>query len=116
MKYSGGIHVTLTGSKAGLWYHFITGEGGGPIQAIMQARKVDFKEALTIASTLGGTEADTHISQERKNENQIQFDEKQEKLNKIKSAKSIMHACVDIKGTLAEKYLKEHRKITISIP
>lgn len=112
IRFSGGIIVSLKGSKAGLWYDFGSGEGGSPIQAIMRERGVDFKEALAIASDLAGTKGIDYSQpsfKRRIDDNGL--DEKKILQNKIASAKSIMKGAVPIKNTLAQTYLQKHRGI-----
>lgn len=113
MRYSGGLLVTLKGSKQGLWYDFGEGRGGAPIDAIMFARGLNFKDALHVAADLAGIapnkDAVTTISPRAKKH--IQTDERQLIENKQASAKSIWEGSVPIKGTLAETYLKKHRGI-----
>jgi len=111
MRYSGGLIVSLKGSKSGLWYDFGSGEGGSPIQAIMREKAVDFKEALTIASEMAGTKNMEHSSFMKAVFKSEQGDGRKEIQNKITSAKSIMKGAIPIKNTLAEKYLSEHRRI-----
>jgi hypothetical protein len=110
MKYSGGLFVSLSGSKAGLWYDFVNEEGGGPIDAIMREKNMSFKEALKYASEITNTQNITVVKRVDNYFQNKQQDEL-EKKNKIKSAKSIWNNAIDIKGTIAETYLKEHRKI-----
>ena len=111
MRYSGGLIISLKGSKSGLWYDFGSGEGGSPIQAIMREKAVDFKEALTIASEMAGTNNMEHSSFMKAVFKKEPGDERKEIQNKITSAKSIMKGAIPIKNTLAEKYLSEHRRI-----
>jgi conjugative transfer relaxase protein TraI len=111
MRYSGGLIVSLKGSKSGLWYDFGSGEGGSPIQAIMREKSVDFKEALAIASEMAGTKNMEHYSSIKTVVKTQSNDEKMEMRNKITSAKSIMKGTIPIDNTLAEQYLIEHRKI-----
>lgn len=110
MCYSGGLIVSLKGSKAGFWYDFSEGTGGGPIQALMRERGLSFKEALQEGANIGGVSERNYITpvhREKLLNNQIDIEEK----NKIISAKSILKGGIPIKGTLAEYYLKEHRGI-----
>lgn len=112
MVYSGGLHVTLTGSKAGLWYNFVTCEGGGPIEAIMHDKQVDFKEALTIAAAMSKTDIITTATVKNPSQSLLKKQEELAIKNKINSAQSIWKSAIDVKGTLAERYLKTHRGIT----
>ena len=117
MRYSGGLIVTTQGEKAGTWYDFSAGVGGGPIQAIMHATgNHDFKQALEDAAKLSGL-SDFELQKPMDRELMIQRKVNQEKqaeasLNaRIASARSIWDATVPTHGTIVEKYLKEHRNI-----
>jgi conjugative transfer relaxase protein TraI len=111
MRYEGGLVVSLKGSKAGFWYNFSEGEGGSPIQAIMRERNISFQEALKEGAAIAGiAETSTFAAMPKKRQKQV-IHNKQEEKNKITSAKSIVKGGVSIKGTLAERYLKEHRNI-----
>lgn len=117
LRYRGGLIVTLKGTKKGLWYDFSEGHGGSIIQAIQRERGVDIKEAIAIAADITGVDKSTstfknpikravNTSQSINDLNEIKY-----KKASTKSAISIWNGCVDIKGTLAEKYLVKHRKI-----
>lgn len=112
MRYSGGLIVSLKGSKSGFWFDFGSGAGGSPIQAIMREQGVDFKEALVIAAELAGTKNITQYIPETKPVKQTLIDDKRELKNKIMSARSIVKGAVPIENTLAARYLSEHRNIT----
>ncbi|MEI6094362.1 MAG: MobF family relaxase [Gammaproteobacteria bacterium] len=114
MRYPGGLIVSLKGSKAGLWFDFGSGKGGGPIQAIMHEEGLDFKEALVRASKLAGTYESNHDMQSTSKAalKQVPMEEHHTEIKqKIKSAQSIMKNAIPTSNTLAERYLKEHRHI-----
>ena len=113
MRFSGGLIVTLKGSKEGLWYDFNEGRGGMPIDAIMTSRQLDFKEALKIAADIAGFSSSSAsfnpippIQRESSN-----LKEEHIKENGQLSARSIWEGSISIKSTLAETYLKKHRGI-----
>jgi len=111
MRYEGGLVVSLKGSKAGFWYNFSEGEGGSPIQAIMRERNMSLQEALKEGAAIAGISGtNTFTSIPKKRQVQESNNKKEEK-NKIISARSILKGGIPIKGTLAERYLKEHRNI-----
>ena len=85
MRYSGGLIVTLKGSKQGLWYDFSEGRGGTPIDAIMSARGLNFKDALHVAADLAGiaTHKDTVTLIAPRINNRLQKDERQLIENKM---------------------------------
>lgn len=111
MRYSGGLIVSLKGNKAGSWYDFAAGVGGNPISAIMRERGLTFEEALKEGAAIAGISGSTASTPRMKPKNIIDTRALEEEKNKIISAKSILKGGVSIKGTLAEKYLKEHRGI-----
>ncbi len=112
MRYSGGLIVSLKGSKAGFWYDFSSGIGGNPIQALMREQGLSFQEALkegaAIAGVSGISPASKSIGKPRQTNSVSESEEVQ---NKIRSAKSILKGGLPITGTLAERYLTEHRSI-----
>ncbi|WP_131783887.1 MobF family relaxase [Legionella gresilensis] len=111
MRYSGGLIVSLKGRKAGLWYDFSAGRGGNPLSALMQERGLTFQDALKEGAALAGLSGLTRVSPITREKKSNNLSEPCEEKNKIISAKSILKGGVPIKGTLAEKYLKEHRGI-----
>ena len=113
MRYSGGLIVTLKGSKQGLWYDFNEGRGGMPIDAIMASNQIDFKEALKVASNMSGLATDklvVNFIQPRSSETSKHQDEEIKKNGQL-SARTIWEGSISIKGTLAETYLKKHRGV-----
>lgn len=110
MRYPGGLVVTLKGSKAGFWYDFREDVGGNPLQALMQARSLSFKEALKEGAMLSGAHGLASGPLARPSKRQPILSSQEEK-NKIISAKSILKGGIPIQGTLGERYLKEHRGI-----
>ncbi|MCX7120132.1 MAG: conjugative relaxase [Legionellales bacterium] len=111
MRFGGGLIVSLKGGKSGMWFDFSAAQGGGPIQAIMRERGVEFKEALHIATEMAGTQKTPIYSTISPYVKPKEYSEKQELKNKIKSALSIANGTRPLLGTLGETYLKEHRKI-----
>lgn len=55
---SGSFHLALDGDKAGSWFDFATGEGGGLLDIIMHQRGVGISEAINIASEWVGVRPD----------------------------------------------------------
>ena len=111
MEYSGGLKVTIKGSKSGLWNHFGEMKGGAPIQAIMHVNGIRFKEALVVASELcGGSSYDRLITANKTSAPQ-HTSEASQSVARL-SAKSIWDGTTPLANSLAEKYLKTHRGIT----
>ena len=114
LRYSGGLVVILKGDSRGLWYDFVEGKGGSPIQAIMRERGVDFLDALKIGSEIAGiNNYDFKMAPTRSAPTQNQSKNLNDLKNKSQIVKSIWGAGIDLKGTLAERYLKEHRGIEL---
>jgi conjugative transfer relaxase protein TraI len=114
LRYAGGLIVTLKGKDKGLWHDFSDGVGGAPIQAIMARDQLSFKEALAQAASMAGIhqfDAPFNIIKPLDINPKLKEATDLEKKNKIISAKSIWDSSVHAKGTLAEKYLKQHRGI-----
>src|SRR3546814_1432163 len=51
---SGKIAVNLTGSKAGTWYDFGSGEGGNLLKLIQRERNLEFKDAIQYGAEFVG--------------------------------------------------------------
>lgn len=111
MRYSGGLIVSLKGSKAGSWYDFSEGSGGNPLSALMQERGISFQDALKERAIIAGISGLTSVLPMKREKKLNDLSELREEKNKIISAKSILKGGMPIFGTLAEKYLKEHRGI-----
>ncbi len=113
----GSLSVTVNGLKAGLWYNFETGEKGNLIGLIQHQYGYDFKHALQHAAKWSGIAPESNASQLRqkpKIERQLYLKGNRlssEQLQKIEYAKHIALESIPITGTLAERYLKEHRGI-----
>lgn len=126
---SGSLVVTMQGEKRGLWHDFQTGEGGSLLNLIAKeyghSSLDSFAQTLDVAASLLGLSdamktslTDKKVSTKSPHEQQatkaVGFTPKQ--LNSIAFAQKIVSDSVPIKGTLAEQYLREHRKITTSLP
>lgn len=115
LRYHGGLIVALKGKDRGLWYDFSEGEGGAPIQAIMARENLSFEEALKEATTLAGmyeTDITSNIIKSSpKHHRELQKNNEAQKKNKVISANSIWYGAINAEGTLAERYLKQHRGI-----
>lgn len=90
----GSMAVTIQGSKQGLWYDHEVGKGGNLLHLIQYIKKCNFKESLEYAAKYLG------ISQETSTDNYV---------DKVRSFSK------PIKNTLAERYLREHRSITVDL-
>lgn len=109
LRYKGGLVVTLKGPKAGCWYSFTTGKGGGPLKAIQEVKGCTFQEALDHAAGM--------ITSDDIERSDISFENKviDGEENRIKTAENIWDQAVPLAGTLGERYLVRHRKIPKSV-
>lgn len=115
----GSLCVNLAGAKAGLWKNHETGESGkGFISLYMAIHSVDFKTALKeLGYRVGlGNQAFTDRDYKHKDpERDLKAEQAQ--LNKrINYARQQYRNTLPLKGTLAEKYLREFRGITGELP
>lgn len=117
----GSLVVTVSGAKQGLWHDFQLGKGGDMLTLIQHVLgKGNFKSTLQEAlQFLGGESvyqtmmpltakqtlplAKTHINEDAHTQKRIQ------------KAQQIVRGTQSIIGTLAERYLREHRGITGTI-
>lgn len=118
----GSLVVTMQGEKRGLWHDFQTGEGGHLLHLIAKQSnldiKQDFKKVLEQAAHLLGTSATLRPNQKRIDHIPLLQDAAPKILSKtqqssMKYARQLARESLPIKGTLAEKYLQEHRLITL---
>jgi len=101
----------------GCWYNFKTGKGGNPIDAIIDTQNVSLSEAIQIASSITGlspTTSQGNVSQEKPDE-KILEKSSIERLKRTETAQELWHKSINVKHTLGEKYLIEHRKIPKTI-
>ncbi len=115
----GSFCINLQGTKAGLWKNHETGEGGkGLISLYMAIYNVDFKTAL---KELGHrTGLSNQVLSERDYKPKVQTrDLKAEQAlldKRMDYARQQYQKTLPLKGTLAEKYLREFRGITGELP
>jgi hypothetical protein len=125
--HKGSLVVTLQGEKRGLWHDFQTGEGGNMLSLVAKESglhiKTDFKQVLARAvQLLGESEAlvsvktsNTHDNRHKRNSDtstpsQPLTDEQKRSLH---YARRLARESQPIQSTLAERYLREHRGITL---
>lgn len=102
----GSLSIAMGGENRGTWFDFETSESGNLLHLIQRTLNLDFKSALTFAAKLTGDD----LNLERPKVADIPKEKKREgKTNdyalKIAKESQPMH------GTLAEKYLTQHRAI-----
>lgn len=113
----GSLAVVISGEHAGTWTDFATNEKGNLITLIQKEFNVDFKEALDIAAKMVNyIPGELNLDSSRMTKPKSEAKEKeftQEQKSKIKFANKLASEGKDIKDTLAEKYLKEHRGLNM---
>jgi ATP-dependent exoDNAse (exonuclease V) alpha subunit len=108
----GSLSVTLQGTKRGCWYDFQAGEGGDMLSLIQRSLgTADFKMVLKEALHFAGGESHFRQSGVPTYHNSVSAED--EKKQKIAKAREIVAQTQPILGTLAERYLREHRGITV---
>ncbi len=115
----GSLAVTISGKYKGTYKDFDTGAKGTMINLIQQELGLTFREALEYAAKLVNYKPDIKIIDHVKNKGKQEiktahnngFSEQQ--LKQIKFAQKLAGKAINIKGTLAEKYLKNTRGIKL---
>ncbi len=114
---SGGICVNI---QEGVWYnHKDNSMKGGPIQMIMHSKNMEFNEALDYGAHWARLSPEQLHAQKRpfdpsyaqKIRQENREKEAKEIQQKIERGKGYWEKGKPIQGTIAERYLKEHRKI-----
>ena len=105
----GSLSISL---KDGLWYNFETAEKGNALQLIKaQMGFSDFKDTMAFAKDFLNYRDDWVV---RPNQSTGDSDKRvvKDSPNKRDYAIKLANSSVPIKGTIAEKYLKEHRNLS----
>ena len=104
----GSLSINL---KSGLWFNFETGEKGNALQLIATEMGFsEFKESITYAKDFLNIREGMGALPKAPQKLQMKSVEK-ESPNKKEYAKKLYEQSIPVEGTLAEKYLKEHRKL-----
>ncbi len=113
----GHIAVNL---KTGEWFDHKANLGGWPLQMLTKLKGFDDDEALKFGATWAGLtpeKVELFRSESYKKEEKRSLEkETEEKNQRIKKAQMLWQRAKSIKGTLAERYLREHRKIEGELP
>ncbi|CAN5423706.1 hypothetical protein BH10PSE19_BH10PSE19_16310 [soil metagenome] len=121
----GSLVVTITGEKRGLWHDFQTGEGGNLLQLIARELgfnvkvKSDFPKIIEHAIKLVGASEEALKSYDFTTSKKPIIKASATPTLSAKQQKSVQHArrlarqSQSLAGTLAERYLREHRGINI---
>lgn len=118
----GSLLVTLTGNKQGCWYDFQTAEGGDMLSLISHTTGKNFKNTLREAIQFLGGESRYLTSEANYTAEKIAARTRQQQATttreaiaqakKLKHVQDIANGAQPIQGTLASRYLREHRGIT----
>lgn len=111
----GSLIVTTKGEKAGLWCDHQTGEGGTLLKLIMAEKNLSFKESLALAADHFNIEPTVKQSSRIDLSDLDERNLDESKLSKVRYARQLANESKEISGTLAERYLKDHREIDSSI-
>jgi hypothetical protein len=112
--HSHGLAINLTHSKLGLWNDHRCGEGGDIFKLVEREKGCLFREALIYVAEI------LRVPPER-SPHQVSYasssaDDEKADARRIRTMKRYVNACQPIKGTLAERYLREHRGIQGALP
>ncbi len=108
----GSLSVKVGGERAGQWHHFETGEGGNLLSLIQQELKLDFKEALRYGANLVGGGRFVSVPHTTSQSSSLpKKSEKQKDQWKDQEVQRYFKEALPIEGSLAERYLTEHRGI-----
>jgi putative DNA primase/helicase len=123
---SGSLSVAVSGARAGLWYSFEDGIGGGPLELIMRERGLSPAEGFRWARAwLGGSfslgdshslKASRRSAPSSANGNRAKAPEPDPREDPTVHARRIWAESVPIAATCAERYLRECRGITGELP
>lgn len=128
---NGSFVLTLSGTKAGYWYDFESGQGGKDLISLyVHHYGSDYSEELkTLAESLGlspegslfKTSKQSLASEKRiaaaeaKHQKEVLKEAKVE-MQKLKDVRVFYEKCIPVEGTLAEKYLRKGRGIKAELP
>jgi conjugative transfer relaxase protein TraI len=104
----GSLSINLAGEKRGLWHNFETGEHGNMLTLIQKTANIPFIEALKMGAKMVGEQGDMPTFTPQK-----QSTHKPDEPQKTSEfAERLAKESLPIEGTLAERYLREHRAIS----
>jgi ATP-dependent exoDNAse (exonuclease V) alpha subunit len=120
---SGKIVVNLSGDNIGTWYDFKSDESGNLLKLIQREQQVGFKDAILYAAEFAGLSPEQRPNQSKT----VQFTQsetvealtlkkQEDQARKLEQVQRLYEESVPIQGTLAERYLKEHRSIQAELP
>ncbi|MBY0544075.1 MAG: toprim domain-containing protein, partial [Gammaproteobacteria bacterium] len=110
--------VTLRGSHAGKWYNHMHGVGGDMLKLISHTTGIAYGKSLVEEASrfLGGyipqkTAIDFRIQKKDPKNDGLKEEQNAELKKRLSAVSAIVKSTVPIEGTLAERYLREHRGI-----
>ena len=111
---SGSLKVTLTGRYRGHWRDWESGERGDLISLIMRENNYTYSQAVLEGAKMVSM-PDAFSIKETKNHEALKTDilESAKKIKSYNRAARIWQYSRNIKGTLAQKYLTEHRGVSL---
>lgn len=115
------LSVTTKGERQGWWHDFSGKSGRGMLSFIQKYAGLDRQQAIEYGSKWLGIYIDLQRENtllnikkaDAKTKNPSERELKQEQKKKIEFAKKLAEQSQSIKGTLVEKYLKDHRAIVM---
>ncbi|CZM17840.1 Uncharacterized protein conserved in bacteria [Legionella pneumophila] len=107
----GSLSLCLSGEKRGVWHNFETQEKGNMLHLIQKTLNLNFKESLEYAAKLTGDDLKERIKIANKNPNNFQVKDTDKKRKTSDYGLQLVRESKPISGTIAERYLKEIRKI-----
>lgn len=113
----GSFALTLTGPKSGAWRNHEIGKGGkGLVSLYMEIHNIGWKEAIKELAKESNfsTQNIQHTPKTLPRDTDAKLE--QHKKDKIRCARKLYNQSIPIQGTLAEKYLREARGISGSLP
>jgi hypothetical protein len=115
-KGSGSFVLNLAGEHAGKWQDFATGERGDQVDIIRRRHSVDFHEACRIAIREGYVPAYGRRAEPADAARGKVVEERRKDDTKRRRAMRIWEGAGSVQSTIAEKYLREQRRITAALP
>ncbi len=107
----------------GVWYNFSAGVGGDIFKYVSQSQSISYKDAIKQIGEEINAPQITHINWEERTQRernlklQAELEEKAKVAEGQKTTQKLYKVSRPLHGTLAERYLKEHRKIeTAELP
>lgn len=117
----GSLWIPINGKHVGGWRNFESGDKGNLIQLIQYGAGLNFKESLNYAGQFLRISPETNNVRKSKHSKVLATKEKSFELDfkdiiAIARATRLEQQSLSIEGTLAERYLREHRSIMGELP